>query len=167
MSLRKFTVVAVVAALLWVDSGSALAGSIWQLTERVRVLEVVNSLFIETDNKNWKAVAQILAPKVHFDMTSLTGGKPTTTTNNQIVATWKKGLEAVNQVHHQLGNYLIRIDMSGRKAKVFCYGTATHYQPERKEHPITTFVGSYDLHLANTKGGWVIDGFKFNKKYVN
>ena len=157
--------VTALSCLSALSSGAALAQTDWQLTERVRVIDVVNRLFIETDNKNWKELERIFARKVRFDVSSLAGGKPSTMTGKQIAAAWKKGLEPVKQVHHQTGNVLVEI--KGKAAKVFCYGTATHYRPENKKRPITTFVGSYDLHLTQSKAGWVIDGFKFNKKYVH
>ena len=50
-------------------------------------------------------------------------------------------------------------------APVRCYGTATHYRPEREKR-LTYFVGSYDVHLVRVGRSWKIDQFKFDAKYV-
>jgi hypothetical protein len=166
MCLRKLVCIAIAAVPLWLGDTPARAGTDWELTEHGRVLDVVNHLFIETDNKNWSALEHIFAPKVRFDVTSLAGGKPSTMSGKQIAAAWKKRLDPVKQVHHQTSNYLVKIDTSGKRAKVFCHVTVMHYRPEHEKRSITTFVGSYDLHLVQTKGRWFVDGFKFNKKFV-
>jgi hypothetical protein len=124
---------------------------------------VVTELFVATDNKDWDQVEKLFAPMVEFDMTSLAGGKPARMAGKDIAAAWKQGLSAVNQVHHQAGNYLFHETSEG--IEVFCYATATHYHKNKKKK-ITTFVGSYDMRVVKRETGWVIDRFKFNKKYV-
>ena len=78
-------------------------------------------------------------------------------------ATWDQGLSKVPFVHHQVGNFVIKLQ--GDKADVQCHGIALHHDPN-KEQTTTTFVGTYDLHLTKVGGTWRIDAFKFNKKWV-
>jgi hypothetical protein len=134
------------------------------LADRLDVIEVVDRLFINTDRKDWPGVRGLFADAVDFDMTSLAGGAPARLSPAEIAAGWEKGLADIEAVHHQSGNYLV--ELQGDQAKVFCYAVATHWRPTAAKR-ITTFVGSYDLHLRRTSAGWRIDAFRYNKKYVD
>ena len=52
-----------------------------------------------------------------------------TLTPQQIVTSWEKGLKPLKAIHHQTGNYIISINQN--EAEVFCYGTASHYLPNK------------------------------------
>lgn len=134
-----------------------------RLLDRRAVTDAVNRLFIETDRKNWYAVAMLFADSVRFDMTSLAGGAPARMTGKEIAAAWQTGLAEVQAVHHQASNYLV--DVEGDEATVYCYATATHYRPET-DKALTTFVGAYDIHLVRGAGHWRIDAFRYESKYV-
>ena len=135
-----------------------------QLIERQKIQDTVNKLFIGTDNKDWLAVRGLFADKVNFDMSSLSGAAPALLSPVEITDMWEKGLRPVEQVHHQSGNFLVTIN--DNKAEVFCYGTATHYKNPQFKGRVTRFVGSYNIHLIKSSGGWTIDSLRFNKKYV-
>ena len=128
------------------------------------IIETVTRLFLGTDSRDWESVMNVFAGKVHFDMTSLAGGEPAELTSRQIVDAWDEGLKKVDKIHHQAGNYLVKVN--GNRAEVFCYGTATHYR-SREKKKVTAFVGSYDIHLVKGAEGWKIDLFRFNSKYVD
>jgi hypothetical protein len=142
----------------------SLSSKIDFLIERQNIEDTVNRLFIGTDNKNWPEVRSLFTDQVHFDMSSLTGAAPSTMTPLEITGMWDKGLAPVAQVHHQSGNFLIKINE--QTADVFCYGTATHYKNPAFKTKVTSFVGSYNVHLAKSGLGWKIDSLRFNKKYV-
>jgi hypothetical protein len=130
-----------------------------------RVIETVNRLFINTDNRDWPKVRALFASRVLFDMTSLAGGQPVTIMPQELVDGWDKGLKALKAIHHQAGNYLI--DIKDNEATVFCYGVAWHYLPNKTNRNTRTFVGSYDIHLVKQDGEWKIDRFKFNLKFID
>jgi hypothetical protein len=134
-----------------------------ELSDRLAVEDAVNELFLATDLKDWDRVKTAFASEVDFDMTSLAGGRPSTMTPQAIADAWAEGLGPVQAVHHQTGNFVVRVD--GDAAAASCYGTATHYKPEEAKR-LTYFVGSYDFHLVRSSSGWKIDRFRFNKKYV-
>ena len=129
------------------------------MLDRDVVIETINRLFIATDNRDWAGVQAQLAPEVHFDMTSLTGGAATKRTPAEIADGWKTGLAQIEHVHHQAGNFLV--DLSFNEATVFCYAVAYHHLGKS----VRQFVGSYDVHLIKTDR-WRIDRFKFNVKFV-
>jgi hypothetical protein len=135
------------------------------LLEKGAVIDVVNQLFISTDNRDWAKVKACFTNDVLFDMTSMTGGEPVTMTAEQIVEGWDNGLKALKAVHHQAGNYVV--DLQNSEAEVFCYGIALHYLPNPTSQNTRTFVGSYNFHLSKADGSWRIDRFKFNLKFID
>lgn len=159
----ELTALQVLLALI--NSRLDMEKQIQQLLERQQIIDVVNQLFIQTDNRNWEGVENCFAEKVLFDMTSLAGGEPTTLTPQQITAAWDEGLKDLQAIHHQVGNFVVSIDSDG--ADVFCYGIASHFKPNGSGQNTRTFVGSYDFHLTKKDDEWKIDAFKFNLKYLD
>jgi SnoaL-like domain len=135
------------------------------LQDKEKIMNVVNKLFIQTDNRDWPQVKSCFAPAVVFDMSSLGAGEPKTFSPDDIVATWAAGLKALKAIHHQVGNYVVGVDDD--KAHAFCYGIATHYLPNKTNANTRTFVGSYDFDLIKKNDDWLISTFKFNLKYID
>jgi hypothetical protein len=94
----------------------------------------------------------------------MTGGKPAWLPADQIVSTWTQGLQPLRAIHHQIGNFLI--ELQGDEARAFCYGIASHYLPNATNANTRVFVGDYELHLVWQQSRWLIDGFRFNLKYI-
>jgi hypothetical protein len=134
--------------------------SIQDLIDQRDIHNVIVRLFVATDQRDWTGVEECLTDDVLMDMTSLAGGEPARVTGSQIAAGWRDGLQPIDQVHHQVGNF--RISINGDEADAFCYGVAYHYRNITSPDNTRTFVGSYDLHLARTSSGWRIDSFRFN-----
>ena len=135
------------------------------LVEKDKIIAVINRLFIGTDNRDWAKVKQCFSSEVLFDMTSVAGGEPVTLTSQQIVDAWDKGLKALKSIHHQAGNYMVKINQD--QADAFCYGIASHYLPNKTNRNTRIFVGSYNFHLIKEGQIWRIDQFKFNLKYID
>ena len=136
------------------------------LLERNRVAEVINTLFIATDARDWPRVTNCLAPAVTFDMTSLAGGgAPQQVSPEQIVSGWEAGLKPIQAIHHQTGNF--QIACTGGEATASCYGIAYHYRRTSSGKNTRVFVGSYDFHLLLDGGEWKIDLFRFNLKFID
>ena len=136
-----------------------------EMIDRARIIETINQLFIGTDNRDWALVKKCFAPSVLFDMSSLGAGDPKQMTPDEIVTAWDAGLKPLKAIHHQAGNYIVRV--SGMKAEAFCYAIASHYLPNKTNMNTRTFVGSYDFELLKDDGRWRIAKFKFNLKYID
>jgi hypothetical protein len=80
------------------------------LVERHKAIDLVTTLFEETDNRNWEVVRRCFTSKVRFDMTSVTGGEPSEKIPEEIKAAWDSGLQDVDSVYHQAGNFLVTFD---------------------------------------------------------
>jgi hypothetical protein len=134
------------------------------LLERAGVVDTVTRLFVNTDERNWKGVIDCFADRVLFDMSSLSGSKPSRVSPKKIADQWESGLRGLTAVHHQIGNMLVEVE--GAEAGAFCYATATHYFPNPTGNDTRTFVGTYDFHLVKVEDGWRIDMFRFNLKFT-
>ncbi len=135
------------------------------LVEKQRIVDTLTDLFVETDRRDWPAVLECFAPRVTFDMSSLTGTAPSTIPASEIVAGWERGLAPLKAVHHQAGNFRVRLE--GDEASAFCYATASHYLPNPSGRNTRVFVGSYDFRLKKDGTRWRITLFRFNVKYVD
>jgi hypothetical protein len=132
-------------------------------TERDRVIEAVTTLFVSIDNRDWDTVRSCFAEKVLFN-TTLTEGNPKILSRDQIIHDWQEGLDCLEAIHHQIGNFLVQFNEN--VAIVFCYGIAYHYLPNRSNRNTKLFVGSYDLSLIQQDNGWKITAFTFNSKFI-
>jgi hypothetical protein len=141
------------------------ADAVRTLTERNRVADLITTLFVATDARDWDRVRGCFAEQVNFDMTSLAGGAPAQLSPQQIAAGWESGLKPIESVHHQVGN--LSIDVHATDASASCYGIAYHYRRTRFNRNTRVFVGSYDFHLRLQDGRWRIDLFRFNVKFVD
>jgi len=154
---------------MWDDatlmSDEADTDGLRELLERQRVAEVVNTLFVATDAREWDRVKGCFAPVVMFDMTSVAGGTEQELTPEAIASAWRTGLEPIEAVHHQTGN--LTVACRGQEANATCYGIAYHYRRTATGRNTRVFVGSYDFHLVLAGGAWRIDRFRFNVRFID
>ena len=123
--------------------------------------DVVTSLFVATDARNWDGVAEAFHTKVVLDYASMTGNPAAELAPEDIINSWKGILPGFEHTHHQLGNFLS--DVNGNQATVSCYGTATHYLAD-ENGSIWIVVGTYDFELVK-EDNWKISKMKFNYRY--
>ena len=135
------------------------------MTPREEIIETVNKLFIYTDSQQWEKLKnEVFASQVRLDMISL-GGEAKDTTANQICAMWQEGFKELDAVNHLGGNYLVTLK-DEKTAHAFAYATATHFKESAKKGQTREFVGTYDLKLQKSAGGWRIFSFVYNLKYT-
>lgn len=135
-----------------------------QVRDREAVIEVVNRLFLAVDERDWPLAHRCLAEQVQFDMTSLGDPGPSLRAAEEITAAWQSGLASLEAVHHQSGNFLVRV--SGDEAECTCYATAYHFRRVRSGRNTRMFVGSYEYGLSRSGGSWRITRFQFNLKFA-
>lgn len=126
------------------------------------VENTITKLFVATDQQDWKTVEKCFAQEVILDYASMTGNPAVTLAPRAIIESWQGVLPGFEHTHHQLGNFLVKVE--NRKASVFCYGTATHYLTDSKGN-LWTVVGTYDFDLVKNGEDWQITKMKFNFKY--
>lgn len=62
-----------------------------RLLEKYAIVDTINRLFVSMDRRDWPAIVACLAPEVHYDMTSVTGGEPVSLQGEQIAQLWQDG----------------------------------------------------------------------------
>jgi hypothetical protein len=135
-------------------------------SKREEIIEVVNRLFIYTDEQKWKQlISEVFCPNVVFDMSSLGGEPARKLSSEEICRNWKEGFSEIDSIHHQAGNYIVTLREEGL-AEVLCYAIAIHYKKDTTKGTTREFVGTYNLMLQLTDMGWRINGFRYNVKYV-
>jgi hypothetical protein len=134
-------------------------------SKREEIIEVTNKLFVYTDLQQWsKLQNEVFSETVLFDMSSAGGGPAKRMTAIEICDIWEKGFVGIDSIHHQAGNYIVRI--KDDQAEVLCYAIASHYKKSATKGNVREFVGSYDVILVLTDVGWKINGFRYNLKYM-
>ena len=132
---------------------------------RDEIIEVVNRLFIYTDDQNWDSLQnEVFAEKLIFDMSSVNGESGELTAKS-ICEAWAKGFVGIDAINHLAGNYLVEVN--DNQAKVFAYATATHFKANASKGKTREFVGTYNIQLVKETNGWRIIYFKYNLKYAN
>ncbi|MDQ3292390.1 MAG: nuclear transport factor 2 family protein [Bacteroidota bacterium] len=135
-------------------------------TLREQLIEIVNKLFVYTDNRQWQKLQdEVFADKVLFDMSSLGAGAAEEKLAKDICAMWETGFQGIDAIHHQSGNFLVTV--SENTATVFCYAIASHYKAAAAQGKTREFVGNYDIGLTQTDKGWRIKAFKYTVKYTS
>ena len=134
----------------------------YNMNDTINIQESINKLFVNSDTRNWQGVENQFASKVLLDYKSMTGNPAVEISPSDITSSWKTVLPGFTETHHQIGNFIVKVD--GDRAHVFCYGTATHYL-ENKNGNVWTVVGSYDFDLKKVDSVWKITVMKFNYKY--
>ncbi len=157
------------ALIIWLASCNSLNTSqsgMHGFTPREHIVEVVNKLFVYTDEQDWSALhSEVFAGQVLFDMVSVGAKSVETKTAAQITELWRDGFAGLDAVHHQAGNYIVSID--GASARVKAYAIASHFKDSAREGKVREFVGSYDIGLLKQDSGWRIHEFKYNLKYLD
>lgn len=136
------------------------------LAVRQQVEDLVVSMFVATDERDWETLKTCFTDPFVLDMTSMVGGSPASMTPSQVAAAWAEGFKPLSHVHHQVGNFQTTVNGSAATAR--CYGIALHHRSEITAEPKTRrFVGTYEFELAQADGRWRIARFRFNLKFID
>ncbi len=135
------------------------------MTERESIIEIVNKLFIYTDNRKWTQLQdEVFTAEVFLDIGSMGGGAKNIASAD-ICALWDEGFQGIDFINHLGGNYLVTLKEEN-SAEVFAYATATHYKESAVNGKTREFVGNYILDLKKTPLGWRISSFTYQLKYM-
>jgi hypothetical protein len=137
-----------------------------EVVSRLEVEDQVVKMFVATDERDWTALEACFMDPFVLDMTSMVGGNPSTMTPQQVASAWAEGFKPLTHVHHQIGN--LRTRVVDRAATVWCYGIALHHRSSvATDAKSRCFVGSYEIDLKATAGGWRNSRLRFNLKFID
>lgn len=128
------------------------------------VKELVLTLFVATDNRDWSEVQSCFHNKVTFDMSSLSGQPSQQLSPSEISENWEAGFDGIDHVHHQIGNIIVKLMED--EASVTCYGTTTHVKESAKKGNTRKFIGSYEFLLSRPTDFWKISAMRYNHKFL-
>ena len=134
------------------------------LSDQHDIINTVQQIFIQTDERNWDRVAACFADPLQLDYTSMNGGEPARMSPQQVIESWQGVLPGFEATQHSISNF--QVNVTGDKAMVKCYGTAVHYLPTEDGPDTWTVVGTYDFHLVKSNDQWKADHMKFNFKFM-
>ncbi len=126
------------------------------------IANTVARFFKAVDDREWAMAEALMANPYHLDYSSFGAGEAADLAPTQILKGWKGFLPGFDHTHHQIGNLDISVD--GDKAKVACYGTATHVIADAGGGTVWTVVGTYTITLKRV-GDWKLTGTTFHFKY--
>lgn len=133
--------------------------------DRFRALEIINELFVSADERNWERIVEIFDSSVLLDYSSMNGGEPVNLSGLQIIELWKRFLPGFDCTHHQISNFLFKLNNGILEAS--CYCTATHYLKNESGNNVWTVVCSYNFELKEVDNSLRISKMKLNLKYMD
>ena len=137
-----------------------------EVATRMEIEDQVVKMFVATDERDWTTLEACFMDPFVLDMSSMVGGGPSTMTPRQVASAWADGFKPLTHVHHQIGN--LRTTVTAGAATVRCYGIALHHRSTvATDAKSRRFVGSYEIDLKATAGGWRISRLQFNLKFLD
>lgn len=130
--------------------------------DRLAIETVINTLFVETDNKDWSAVRDLFLDEIDVDFSSL-GAEPGRMPADTLVGGWEQGLHAQKESHHMTTNH--RVVVNGDVAEVNAQGYAYNRLLEPAGDGFWEVWGVYTLPLVRTDEGWRFSGITFDAKH--
>ncbi len=132
---------------------------------REAVIQVVNRLSFSVDTRDWVALRDCLADRLHTDYTSLVGGEPAEVAADDLVAGWRGAIEPLHGIQHCLGSHLVAVD--GETAVCTAQGIVTHCfrDGDPNTSDLWTCAGHYRYALKRSSqesdGAWRVHAAKF------
>jgi hypothetical protein len=132
--------------------------------DRLAILELIGSLALLLDARDWTALEGVFADPVHYDRTSLFGGEPETLSPAELVAGYRQALGNLDSLHHLITGHVINLD--GDQATCAANMQGTHVLANTSGDPMWTVGGRHDYQLKRTADGWKIAGLTFTIQWA-
>jgi SnoaL-like domain len=119
---------------------------------------VIDTLFVNVDQKDWKATRSLFTQNVAIDFTSLGGGKATIPSDD-LVGAWTKNLYKDKLSLHMTSNHQIKV--TGNRAEAYLHGYAHNKLVSATGSDIWQTWGKYRINLERTGAGWKINTLEY------
>ena len=146
-------------------STSTQRSALPSLEDEQAIRQIVDLLFISTDQKAWSQARQLFIDgPIEVDMSSLVRGSAVQMTADDLLGGFTVGLHAEKISHHMATNY--QITVTGDEAEVWTHG----YSWNRLLHyhggsDLWETWGNYHLSLRRTAQGWRLSAFRYFATY--
>jgi SnoaL-like domain len=129
------------------------------VADRLEIIELIGSLSLNLDGRDWNAVRGLFTDVVYSDRTSLFGGEPVTLGADEFVEGWRQSLDNLDAVNHLVANHVITL--SGDEATCAANMQGVHVFHNPSGDDMWTVGGRHDYQLTRTADGWRISGLTF------
>lgn len=134
--------------------------------EREQIKQLINTLFISIDNKDWRSAIECFTENTSFDMSSMDYGSAGNKDCEDVGEILKNNLSHYDHIHHQTGDF--RIDHKEDGASVFCYVVVFYYKESAAEgKKVKRAIGSYQFEIDRVASIDKIASLKFNLKFID
>jgi hypothetical protein len=124
--------------------------------EKEKIIQIISSIFSNTDKRNWQNVQSGISENVLLDFTSMVGGNPSSQTPQQITNAWAAVLPGFDKTHHQLSNFQGTI--KDNIANFHYTGKADHFIGNE----VWTVEAAYETELKKENDKWLVTKHKLN-----
>jgi SnoaL-like domain len=128
------------------------------LLTQVEAENVINTLFVSVDQKDWKVTRSVFTPQISIDFTSLGGGKATIPADD-LVAAWNRNLYKDKQSLHMTSNKQFNITANRIEARL--HGYAYNKLNSATGSDVWETWGYYNIGLDRTAAGWKISKLEY------
>ena len=130
-----------------------------QLSDRMAIIDVVNSMGTLADLGQYSQLQQLFTEEVIVDYTSLFPGEVQNIPSQQLMTQWQSVLPGFDATQHMITNHQITVD--GDEAKAIAYVRATH----KLGDGMWVVGGYYVDELAKIDGVWKLEAIQYNALY--
>ena len=132
------------------------------MTDKEQIKDVVNSVAMLQDLKQWERLESYFVKKPFVDNKSISGETPSTIPKKRLIDNWRKEIGSYfYSTRHFIRRLAVRM-LNSRRAKVTTNVEHIHYVADRGERYAWTVRGTIDYILVKTTNGtWKISQMIF------
>ena len=132
------------------------------MTDKEQIKDVVNSVAMLQDLKQWERLENYFVKKPFVDNKSISGETPSTISKKRLIDNWRKEIGSYfYSTRHFIRRLGVRM-LNSRRAKVTTNVEHIHYVADRGERYAWTVRGTIDYILVKTANGtWKISQMIF------
>ena len=133
------------------------------MTDKEQIKDVVNSVAMLQDLKQWERLENYFVKKPFVDNKSISGETPSTISKKRLIDNWRKEIGSYfYSTRHFIRRLGVRM-LNSRRAKVTTNVEHIHYVADRGERYAWTVRGTIDYILVKTaNGSWKISQMIFH-----
>ncbi len=145
------TTMLVVVAMMWVSGAVSAQAENIAIEDRLAIIDAITDIAAGADRHQWDRVRNAFADEVVLDYTSLWGGKPSTLSGDEVIASWSGFLPGFDRTLHLVTNHTI-VAKDDHRAVAEADFQATH----RIGNAMWQLMGHYHYELTRIGSVWKV-----------
>lgn len=133
--------------------------------DRTAIIETCLKMTYFIDERAWDRLADVLAPEVTIDYTSLFGGKVASTTRGSYIRNAAALLGGLDSTQHHVGGHVVTETLG--KVECISQVIATHVKATRTGDPLWTVGAQYEMTLARHEDSWQIEAVRAVQRWCS